>query len=544
MNNNKSSQNNEYNAEYVKQIFKNSIEEDVTNPISLKEHDCVLLTKKKLQYYTHIYNPENMIAKLKKEFGISDEILSRFDNHTREKCCNVISITLYFIENDLETMLKYLNSINRTVKNVKKKLPDWIVRLYIDRSVTSNIYSIEENIDELKDYIPALQVFNEIINSENVELDSYKCNSTIYDNKNSNTNTVHIKQTRSLRFLVLSDPEVNLAVIREADGFVTNLDCHNIKVFSSSDRLFYLPSYQLNSFSHKRFMFNDKLNIYETYLYGSYNNKWLTIYKQKIRQDFFSKHQNLYDLLAGMFLSKLKINRDFYNDTIIELYKKIQELKYDSLITGFDEILLLDIYKDIISINIENSIATNPEKKNVIITEVDLSLLKHKETLFFATDILNLTFDYTIQKKDILKEIASELSKEGIIPTIDISNSSSNEVKLLETYELMLPSIYNIFELLIIIDAVILKKIISDNIFNIIILSKSRKPDIDHLHALLNTPYINFKDETQINPYDNLYDIDMQSGGKIKQKKYLNKKHKKTIRKNKLSNKKKTRKNK
>jgi hypothetical protein len=39
------------------------------------------------------------------------------------------------------------------------------------------------------------------------------------------------------------DPTVNLYVIREADGFVSNLDCHNIKVFANNNKLFYISPF-------------------------------------------------------------------------------------------------------------------------------------------------------------------------------------------------------------------------------------------------------------------------------------------------------------
>ena len=73
----------------------------------------------------------------------------------RENCCNCIAISLYWTSDDLLGLLrKYLYTIQRTIKNVKRCLPDWIVRLYIDSSVYQYLKTnkLEEPISKILDY--------------------------------------------------------------------------------------------------------------------------------------------------------------------------------------------------------------------------------------------------------------------------------------------------------------------------------------------------------------------------------------------------------
>jgi hypothetical protein len=99
------------------------------NPLDTYEK-CKLFSKRAdLKYYTHTYDPTSMIAKVSAELGLSEEVLSRFDSVRREGCCNVIAITLYISTCRLYDLQKYLWSIRRSVINVLKKLPEWIVRV-------------------------------------------------------------------------------------------------------------------------------------------------------------------------------------------------------------------------------------------------------------------------------------------------------------------------------------------------------------------------------------------------------------------------------
>ena len=337
---------------------------EVENPLKNGEK-CRLLGKRAdPEYYIHTYDPTAMIAKVRDELGLSEEMLDRFDSIRREECCNAISITLYVTDEycTLAVLQKYLYSIHRTVKNVLKKLPGWIVRVYFDTSVEACV--TKEEFGEFN------AIFNAIKDSPNVEVYTYDCPS-FKKGASGEDRQIPIARTRTLRFLPLSDPEVNLCVVREADGIVSNLDCHNIKMYASNPNiLFYLPKVLDYTIDAK----------FDSYSF------WLRIYKIMFGREYFKDHQNLKDLLAGAFCCKLKLKRKYYQETVNSLQGEIteffsktpqaqQEAKFmsdptfipypytiGSLITnnlagvllqltiGFDEILLLAMYKDLISV--------------------------------------------------------------------------------------------------------------------------------------------------------------------------------------------------
>jgi hypothetical protein len=291
-------------------VFKDHLLRTVINPITLIGN-CKLLTTKKISYYNHTFNPTQYLTKLRTELELSAEYLSRFIDKPRDKCCNVISITLYNKDCIFHTsLLKYLTSINRTVKNVDKKLEDWIVRLYLDESVYICIDNISKSLKsgplpeiEQSSKQQLLNLFNNIIESKNVEVYTFICD-----------DPVNLEKTRTYRYLVLIDPEVNISAIREADGYINYLECHNLKMFQNNqDKLFYLPP----AYENANLIHNNQTIIFNSY------SAWLQFYKGIIDRQYFYNHQNIYDLLAGLFTTKLKIKPDFYNKTIKNIVNKL-----------------------------------------------------------------------------------------------------------------------------------------------------------------------------------------------------------------------------
>ena len=355
------------------------------NPLQQTE-TCNIKNNKKNAFYVHTYDPTTMIQMLLRT-DFNHTVLDMFDTNIKTECCNVISISLYFTNCDDFTMDKYLESILRSVKNVKKNLNDWLVRVYLDKSVYDCIgkKAIDSKIS---------LTFYEIIHSANVEVYTYLCES--FQNK-----TIPIARTRTLRFLPLCDNEVNICIIREADGIVSNLDCHNIKMYSTmSDKLFYLPMV-VHPYKH----YNDNLGL----LFDSYS-LWLRLYKLFFNPSYFIKHQNIYDLLAGAFGIKLKIKKEYYFKKISELAEQIIKFReisenhktsiyanvrikgvfgYDTgsglisaqgfdkieelLNIGFDEILLLDMYKEIISFEVDKDKLDIAEKANKVGNNIKVS---------------------------------------------------------------------------------------------------------------------------------------------------------------------------
>ena len=89
--------------------------ETKSNPMNQYEK-CILINTKKTRYYTHTYDPTNVLRYIR-SLNVNDEALLKFDDKIRYNCCNVISISLYFTELvNSQVMKKYLFSINQTIK--------------------------------------------------------------------------------------------------------------------------------------------------------------------------------------------------------------------------------------------------------------------------------------------------------------------------------------------------------------------------------------------------------------------------------------------
>ena len=356
-------------------VFRGIDSIPVNNPVTSKQNDCLLINTRKVRYYIHTYDPRPMLERLRvelrEEISAFGDILDKFVAEPRERCCNVVSITLYFKDcKNKEVLTKYLYSIKRTIKNVHINLPDWIVRLYLDTSVFNCINSVNGVLNSAlcgdESLHQIYNIYHEIKNSENVEIYTFQCESI--------GTTLPYEKTRTFRYLVLQDPEVNVCAIREADGFVSNTDCHNLQIFSRANRMFYFP---LLVNTAKIIDNSGKFPIY-----GSYNI-WLKNYKTKMRPDFFSEYLNMYDLLAGMIATRLKLKSDFYFNTMRNLYNEINNFpNADSLrlILGFDEIFLLEIYKEIISISNKTTIERREQKRNLLFFADNVNTYRYAES--------------------------------------------------------------------------------------------------------------------------------------------------------------------
>lgn len=489
------------------------------NPLNTEEK-CKLFSKKAdaITYYTHTYDPTAMIAKVRGELGLSEEVLDRFDSVRREGCCNVISITLYVTEEycTMEILEKYLYSIHRTVKNVLKKLPGWIVRVYFDTSVEECVTK-----EEFKEFN---EIFNAIKDSPNVEIYTYDCPS-FKKGASGEESQIPIARTRTLRFRPLSDPEVNFCVVREADGIVSNLDCHNIKMFTNSENiLFYLPLCVEYSVQAK---------------FDSYSD-WLRLYKIMFGHDYFKERQSLNEFLAGTFCCRLKLKRDYYQKTVIALQKQINDFfsksgeelaavsfmadtdskircfntMYTNIATiianrkesvqkalnlGFDEILLLEMYKELICVKIV------PDVKWGDMGLINLDAMKkqnpHIMSMLMTDNVLLIKNDSIQQRFYTDFEIVYRtLLSEKIISEMDIAEV----IKTLREKQPNLDYYFN-QDILYYIDALLLRNIVIDAPFNIKLGSHRPK----YVSELLNAPY---------DPrFDSMYDS-LGRGGKRKRR--------------------------
>lgn len=335
----------EYSIKQLHEIEVNCIKGNnfnitkILNPFTIKDQ-CTLINTKKTNYYIHNYDPDrilNAIENLDINETIRNEYINNikktFDIKPKSNCCNCISITLYRKEGARTPIYSYLKSIRRTIKNVALFLHDWIIKLYIDKSVYNYIYTTN---DDIKD---SVDIMNFILTQKNVEVYTYLCENVL-------NGKISIDKTRITRFLPIIEEDVNINIIREADGFITYLDCYNINCFSKSSAIFYSLDISGECEPNK----NRKMTLYDPD-----NNKvnlrsyseWLNDYKL-INMEYFleNKKTNVVDLLAGMTGFSLRTKKGVFFKAIEEL----QQLNLQKhMVTGFDEILLLSLYKEFIS---------------------------------------------------------------------------------------------------------------------------------------------------------------------------------------------------
>ena len=116
---------------------------------------CLLLNNKKTEYYKFTYDIAGVIKKLetnkdKIPENFLDNFYEIFDTNIYENCCNCVSVVLYYTKyNDIDTLSNYLPNIVATLQNINKYLPDWILRVYLDRTFFETIkYWIDDDNDD------------------------------------------------------------------------------------------------------------------------------------------------------------------------------------------------------------------------------------------------------------------------------------------------------------------------------------------------------------------------------------------------------------
>jgi hypothetical protein len=182
---------------------------EITNPFDDKTTcDFKLLNEKKKTFY--IYSNENnieLLNEIKKLNILNSNIFDIFKTEIKHNCCKCVNIILYINTNsENKKLIKYITCIFFSAVNMGFLLKEYILRLYIDQSVLE--YCKKNNdFNMIYEYIKKLS---------NVEIYLINCK----------IDQAYFK--RIYRFLSLIDDEVCINIIREADGFVTNLDCHNI----------------------------------------------------------------------------------------------------------------------------------------------------------------------------------------------------------------------------------------------------------------------------------------------------------------------------
>ena len=270
---------------------------------------CNLVNGKKQHLYNKKIDRSNHKERLRTVLGDKYDdafFANNFDWTQKKNCCNVIAFTLYFIEPTPEISNKFLLSIDRSIKNISKILPDWVIRVYFGSSVFKYLEGTDPKATD--DQIPLdRRAFEAIYINPQVEL--YR-----FDDGPDELN-IPIEHTRTTRFLSLIDPDVAFFFSHESDG-CSNLLLHNLRAWSESpNMLFYLPEY---------IEVNQIPTFIDLPLFSSYSS-WLYVFKSILRRYYFHNHHNIYDLLAGGFGTIIKLTGEFYTRTIAELNKSVDD---------------------------------------------------------------------------------------------------------------------------------------------------------------------------------------------------------------------------
>ena len=374
------------------------------NPTSsynnLEYGKCVRLTNAtpefKTRYYIHTHKNkvfdemEKECAslyqqKLINEARFAENILMNmykvFDARERKNCCNCVSIVIYLTKkSNPEDYSRYLTTVVTSVENIKNCLSDWIVRLYIDKSVFELIHEVEMYNPLVQGCVQNIgieyrKILNKLFSYSNCEIYVTFCEKLL-------DNTLDIGKTRNFRFSGFFDDDVNINACREADGMVTKMDCHNLKVFENSPKLCLLNNFiGVNGEIQGRMFVRDGTdNKTETNksVSGGYSN-WLKTFKRIFSNMYtqipfhlddvllekfdFTKFGSIFDLAAGVTTLKCKFNNSYYEEIIkyinfvydnykfsswfIALDKDEKKRCETSLNIGYDEILLMMLFTPI-----------------------------------------------------------------------------------------------------------------------------------------------------------------------------------------------------
>ena len=387
---------------------------DIIIDLIICENDTVKIILDKLSL--HYYNVFN----------------SMFDIKMRTNCCNCISIVLY-LKGDLNSRINYLEKTLKTMimslKNVYKYLNNFIVRFFLDSSIFETLYqySKQESHPILEELFMKLKF---LLNHPISEIFIYFCNNII-------NGIEPIERVRTFRFITLFEDDTNVCIIREADGIISLVDCHNINLFSLESNHTIMMLY--NIVSCFRFL-NPDINIFShifdydlqpgSFRASRFNHYsvWLNIY-----EDCFLKNENkdsynyntlsFIDILAGIFGMKVKINKEYLDNIIkkvnfnysineririkesIETYYKSIDLdkfktkvyytndieiilkyiydKIDKLLpVGYDENLLLEIFSPITRVEFTQS----KEGNKLNINQINI----HKQLFTLVSDPIDL----------------------------------------------------------------------------------------------------------------------------------------------------------
>jgi len=263
----------------------------------------------------------------------------------------------------------YLLPIYISIKNVSVILKNWIVRIYLHRSII-NLLNLLKSIKLINQYNRLNNILIEYFNFNNVEV--YMVND----------NVINLHLFRSFRFLSFQDREVNISVSKDADGIITLYECTNLLKYSQlKNDLLYITEWK------------------DTLTYTKSYSKWLKFY------DKYFNNETKWSLLAGLlsinftfkkeyFLSKLTEIINWKNRIIKTYSKDSAEVLYVTL--GFDEIFLKHLFMDIFKTFKDNEEFYKTDNYEIMIYDM-ICFIKQFEVPL-NNDIITRTDKYVLSK--------------------------------------------------------------------------------------------------------------------------------------------------
>ena len=365
---------------------------------------CIVLNNKKKDLYVYKYDISPIIKKINElnknivpnniKCALTDPDIVIDKNDV--DCCNCINIVLYYNKyHDVNGLSTYMSNLKTSLSYIEKYLPTWIMRLYLDITLFETIYNFMNSSEEITR--KKGEYYNNILQFLSVHS---QCE--IHIELSEKTLDLGYKAlARNLRLNGLYDDDVNICVSRDADGIITPIDCHNIKIFEKKEELFFSYSFlnmivlkenpenyevknivkiskKFDGFENAE-VINDKIDI----ITGNYSS-WLNTYKI-IRQilyndERFKTNISFITILAGIFACKIKFNKKYVadikkkiNDVMNKLYDPdIMNKLYDPDLTniydtdnefvlnslyiltiGYDEIQLMEMFMPFLLCHIE-----------------------------------------------------------------------------------------------------------------------------------------------------------------------------------------------
>ena len=318
----------------------------------------IVLGNKKHDYYKNTYTPN-----LTDNYGL-------FDLNTYTQCCNCITFAIYTIidkylddisipnieyyyQNNINSTLSYITAIKISIENVLVNLPNWIVRIYINKSIFQLInFALNNECKNL--YLKAnicINYLEYIFSLKNVEIYFVSCN--------EECTKADFDYSRTMRILPIIEQDVNMLICKDGDGIITLTECNNIKLFEESDKIIYCSyPFSLNKIYRKEFnptFINRQELVNINAIISQYNfNPNGIIFKYVINNnDFYKDHITLTPpLLAGCSGFKIKFLPEVFNRKKEEILEFFQNPEFNILKAGFDEVFIKHLFREYLSINI------------------------------------------------------------------------------------------------------------------------------------------------------------------------------------------------